>query len=587
MFGIGSLVQPQQAQPQQAQPQQAQPPMPPRNDPRMAAAMDVVQSNVPEPLQQLVDENVFAKKAMELLQSAGGQAAMDAPAPQQPTVADRVGKNAQEGVSGLLRRLSPGIQQQGQQMAMAQRRPPMQGQRPPMQGQRPPMPQQGMAQGGIVGYAPGGDVNGPFGGLEAANQKKVAPTEREEAIKARTRELMGEGLDPFIARRQARAEILGQGVEETVVEDLVTEVVVPPVRRATAEEAYAAMTSAGNQSPTTIAQTGIATPPVNEGEREIGDIVSDIQRVASEEVQTPPVSGLRKAVQGRGIEDLDRDVSAEAEAARIATEKRYMLAAAQSPEMIAANARFQQEEDAYYKAQLDPAKQRRDEFQAMLKGFATPGGIAASGIAATEGVAGVRDGATELGRTQSKDRFSRQQARGAEDRKNRLSAFDAGNTTEGSTYAKGMEAARVALQSLTSLAVSDDTKQLAANSLQYTKKMDSLKVELQVLMQQDKIDADDRRNMSKIVQDMRRAIDNKDDVINKLNEGMLFIEDTAIRAAQQNLINNARTQSDAIQRQINGLLGDLGVPTIAVARSGGGGDSVIPPLPAGSGMVLD
>jgi hypothetical protein len=59
--------------PQQPQPQQA--PAPAQNDPRMAAAMDVVKNDVPEPLQGLVDESDFARKAMELLQSAGGQAA--------------------------------------------------------------------------------------------------------------------------------------------------------------------------------------------------------------------------------------------------------------------------------------------------------------------------------------------------------------------------------------------------------------------------------------------------------------------------------------------------------------------------------
>jgi hypothetical protein len=126
--------------------------------------MDVVEADIPESLQQVVDENKFAQEAMKLLQSAGGQAAMNQTPPTPPTVAERVGQKAEEGVAGLLTRLSPGIQQQGQQMARAQQRPPMQGQRPPMQGQRPPMPQQGMAgmparnmqgmaRGGVIGYA--------------------------------------------------------------------------------------------------------------------------------------------------------------------------------------------------------------------------------------------------------------------------------------------------------------------------------------------------------------------------------------------------------------------------------------------------
>jgi hypothetical protein len=176
MNGLGSFMQgaaPQGPQPQQGMPQgqQGMPmPMPPANVPRMAAAMDVVEADIPESLKQLVSEKEFADKAKELLMSAGGQAAMNQTPPKSPTVAERVEKQAEEGVAGLLARLSPGIQQQGQQMAMAQRRapmqgqrPPMQGQRPPMQGQRPPMSQQGVsgmparnmmkaAQGGVVGF---------------------------------------------------------------------------------------------------------------------------------------------------------------------------------------------------------------------------------------------------------------------------------------------------------------------------------------------------------------------------------------------------------------------------------------------------
>ena len=144
--------------PQQGMPQGQQGmPMPPANDPRMAAAMDVVEADIPESLQQVVDENKFAQEAMELLQSAGGQAAMNQTPPTPPTVAERVGQKAEEGVAGLLARLSPGIQQQGQQMARAQQRPPMQGQRPPMPQQgmagMPARNMQGMARGGVVGYA--------------------------------------------------------------------------------------------------------------------------------------------------------------------------------------------------------------------------------------------------------------------------------------------------------------------------------------------------------------------------------------------------------------------------------------------------
>jgi hypothetical protein len=119
MNGIQSLMAPRQPQqPQRPQPRQ----QPQQNSPRMAAAMSVVQEDVPEPLRDLVSKNEFAQKAMELLQSAGGQAAMNQPTPQPPTVAQRTDQRAAEGVAGLLQRLAPGMQQRGKQVQRAQAR---------------------------------------------------------------------------------------------------------------------------------------------------------------------------------------------------------------------------------------------------------------------------------------------------------------------------------------------------------------------------------------------------------------------------------------------------------------------------------
>jgi hypothetical protein len=118
----------------------------------MAAAMNVVKNDVPEPLQGLVDESKFAQKAMELLQSAGGQAAMGQAPVNPPTVKQRVEQQAMEGVAGLLSRLAPGMQQRGKQVQRAQARKMLGGGMPAMRA--PNM--QRMADGGIVGYADGG-----------------------------------------------------------------------------------------------------------------------------------------------------------------------------------------------------------------------------------------------------------------------------------------------------------------------------------------------------------------------------------------------------------------------------------------------
>lgn len=148
MNGLQSLMPPRQQQPQQARPR----PAPAQNNPRMAAAMDVVKNDVPEPLQNLVSESEFAQKAMELLQSAGGQAAMGQAPVNPPTVKQRVDQQAMEGVAGLLSRLAPGMQQRGKQVQRAQARKMLGGGMPAMRA--PNM--QRMADGGIVGYADGG-----------------------------------------------------------------------------------------------------------------------------------------------------------------------------------------------------------------------------------------------------------------------------------------------------------------------------------------------------------------------------------------------------------------------------------------------
>jgi hypothetical protein len=139
--------------PQQPQPQQA-PATLDQNDPRMAAAMNVVENDVPEPLKEFVDKNDFAQKAIALLQSAGGQAAMDQTPAKPPTIKQRVDQQAMEGVAGLLQRLAPGMQQRGRQVQSQQARQMLGGGMPTMGA--PNMAR--MAMGGIVGYQAGGGV---------------------------------------------------------------------------------------------------------------------------------------------------------------------------------------------------------------------------------------------------------------------------------------------------------------------------------------------------------------------------------------------------------------------------------------------
>ena len=129
-------------------------PAPQMNNPRLAAAMDVVSSDAEE---QILDPRTLAmlkyKDALQAMQAADQMMAAAQPAPTAPTVAERTKLAAEQGIAGLAQRLSPGVQQQGRQMAAQQAQQAMQG------GGLPQLPapnMAGMAGGGIVAFQKGG-----------------------------------------------------------------------------------------------------------------------------------------------------------------------------------------------------------------------------------------------------------------------------------------------------------------------------------------------------------------------------------------------------------------------------------------------
>jgi len=124
-------------------------PAPQMNNPRLAAAMDVVTSDAEE---QILDPRTLAmlkyKDALQAMQAADQMMASAQPAPTPPTVAERTKLAAEQGIAGLAQRLSPGVQQRGGQMAAQQAQQAMQGGGLP-QLSAPNMA--GMAGGGIIG----------------------------------------------------------------------------------------------------------------------------------------------------------------------------------------------------------------------------------------------------------------------------------------------------------------------------------------------------------------------------------------------------------------------------------------------------
>jgi len=872
MDGIGSLMQgaapqgPQQSTPQGPQPRQGTP-MAPQNNPSMSAAMDLATDELDAlGLDPRTKAMLKTQEAYDLMQSAQRELAMAQQQPMPPTIEGQRTQQTMQGIGALMQQLSPGIQQQGQQMAMAQRRSPMQGQRPPMQGQRPPMPQQGMAgmparnmqgmaRGGVVGYAgPDGSQVGSVGGrgvidssgltdrqrnstpafgmtptaspmliggilktlgfgpkydfggrrneefaLESA-QRNATPipignasqpipmlmekygAERVTAFIAEQKALKAKGkaLAEAYGNSRAEAEAAG-GLMQVEDLELMEEVFAEKYRDILDDSmgmarggviGYAGPDGsqvqsqapqrpiAGQQSAavpdqaTLIAQFLAAygalqadlkvakpqekdlfrqrvqdlintTPPsvVNaafgqgmarggivgyqdggrvkryQGTSEDGSLVegdkaqnlrammqsslpwdaaptataaSVAENISEEEIirlisqaddaeiarilaanfpkgsieeqkqrkfaevvanvnrqpaganvildtdvgiaiggrgdtfESPvgvPTSGagspqsnidatlsgiaalevpktnigdlarspLRDPIEKAALKNINLDASALSEDARGIEQGLASKAYAMSPEMKAAYARQQQERDAYYTAQLDPKRLKDQKINALLAGLAAPGGIARGGIEALQGVTGVGDTAAELGRKQSEERFGSAKEREGINREGRIKGFEAGSRKAQSVYERTSATVNQASQSLSQLATSDETRGQAAAVQEYTKQMDVLKLKLNVFLQKEKIGQDDRRNLQRIVADMRNAQSDIDNTITKLRSDMILVTDPEEGAAVTALIQAANVQRGLIQQEIDATLTSLGID-VAVAPSGGGGD---------------
>ena len=693
---------------QRMQPRQGTP-MAPTNDPRMAAAMDVVTADIPESLEQLVSEQEFAKKAKELLMSAGGQAAMNQTPPKPPTVAERVGQRAEEGVAGLLARLSPGIQQQGQQMAMAQRRPPMQGQRPPMQGQRPPMPQQGMAgmparnmqgmaRGGVIGYAgpDGSQVQAPqrpiagqpsaavpdqaalvaqflaaYGALQA--DLKAAKPQEKDLFRQRVQDLLNTTpssvVNAAFGQGMARGGIVGfDGTKGSQVEGVTPEMqrtmdaIALETQNAeaplTAKEQMAAsiarleekrernlpanvepeepsrfnlkakllnegytprqverIISAGPKFETTNPQTGPFPPSLIGGNRRTGIMsgggdgfpvgvdtggsggattattrdallkrATGIAGTSLPTTNTTPnvTSEILEAMQNRAV----ADPTAAGSDARGIEQGLASKAYAMSPEMKAAYARKQQESDVEYAAQLDPKRLKDQKINALLTGFAAPGGIARGGIEALQGVTAVGDTATELRRKQSEERFGSAKEREGINREGRIKGFEAGRSANDIAYQRTSAASNAAFQALSNIDIGAQNRDNANRIADRRVALEDISMQLRSLDNQANLDSRDRNTQAKILSDAQRAAGALRTTIGKAIADSAFLTEEK-KKPYSDFIAATQRQLAEVLEQIRFSAARVGIDMAVLTEEVVDTNGVIPPLPAGSGMVLD
>lgn len=706
MNGLQSLMAPRPQQPQQARPM----PAPAQNNPRMMAAMDVVKNDVPEPLRNLVSESEFAQKAMELLQSAGGQAAMNQPPATPPTVKQRVDQQAMEGVAGLLSRLAPGMQQRGKQVQQAQARKMIGGGMPSMGA--PNMAR--MAQGGIVGYQQGGDIMGPpepnmlqrmgqglknIGGnmaessdiLRAAKAGIGVPYENRAAAIQQVRDeiaaqkqnrdpnfvqrmgqkLMDMGLNVQESNRilkeaysnigktyeeRAKGMAMGgevksyqEGMEVELDEDLVASLLAQNAattgytgpsaaeRRAALSDEAAARAQAREarraeqRTRQELAEKGLTGPQINqvlssrldavepggigelkqpqfdtrspqtgpfparptatefmpEGSSVGGGagqpttsetVLNEIMGLQMPEIdiEAAPKSSLRKPV----IDAAMARIGVDSEAARRAEEARVgdlaRAAYAMSPEMKAEYDRRKAALDEYYTAQLDPKRQRSQKLNALLKGLATPGGIARSGIAALEGTTAVDDARIAARRKQAEEQFGIAKEMGDVERESRTKGFEAGTAAGQSVYERSMAATNQAMQSLSQLATSEETGAREIAFKEFDRSMKALGNQLNFYLQKEKLSADDKNTARAVISDARRTVTSINNTIADLEAQKLAVDEVGAQRIDAIMAGLRSDRADA-QGQIDQLLPKLGVtPNQTPAAGTGGGSAALP-----------
>ena len=581
-------------QPQQASPAQQPQGMPPQNDPRMSAAMDVVESNIPEylnPTDALMKRNQaaeLAQQAMALMASADRQTAMSQQPPTPPTIAEQVDQRAMEGISGIAQRLSPGMQQRGQQVQQAQARKMLSGGMPSMGA--PNMAR--MANGGIVGYQQGGKIDEEllaklpkgdevFRPSYPSRDDRIAEREREKAVRAANTANRDEeynlrlqladldidraGQDAYIEAQKAKrkgalGDFSGLGSLRA-----------PESFRMQGMEEVEKETPKGTQyDPTGKETEGL---PYGRGEDtpaqdSINDIISKMADVEYREV---PSSALRVPIEEAGLRNISRDPEAERRAEESRKQTQAEAVYAMSPEMKAAYAADRTKRDEYYTAQLDPKRQRDQKINALLAGLATPGGIAKSGIAALQGTTAVDDTALEMQRRRAEEDFASTKEQAGIEREGRVNAFDASTTAGQSAFERASAAVNQASQSLSQIASSEETREQAMAIQQYTIETGNLQLQLDELVRQKNLAEAEKTRMRYIVADLQDSQRNIDSNISNLQNSMLAMEEPEKVGARE-LIEAEKVRKAGMQRQIDETFRRIGFPTAGSPPSGSGAD---------------
>jgi len=242
---------------------------------------------------------------------------------------------------------------------------------------------------------------------------------------------------------------------------------------------------------------------------------------------------------------------------------------AMSPEMKAAYAAAKAKEDEYYEAQLDPKRLRSKKLDELITGFATPGGIRTSGIAALKGTTGVDDAALEMKRQRGVEDFARTKEQAGIEREGRVKAYEGGRSTFNTAFDRLSGQATQALQTLGAMANSEQTKAQTERLANNKNQLDLTKAKLDSIFQQGRLDEQSRATAVRLLDSQsRRLIDFRkqlSDVLDTLGtpeeKAALLKENAGYIQSQVEVVNAARAE--------------LGLPAMPLVQTstGGGGET--------------
>ena len=236
------------------------------------------------------------------------------------------------------------------------------------------------------------------------------------------------------------------------------------------------------------------------------------------------------------------------------------VANAVSPEMTQAYADRQAARDAYYAEELDPALKKSRKIDALLAGFATPGGIAKSGIAALAGTRGVDDASREARLTQEEERFDNTKELAGLNRTARIATYEAGSKAAQVAYERASAGINQAAQTLGALATSEETRAQALAIAALDRDTNALNKQLEFIIATGRIDATNRATSQRTYDTVLEAVNDYETSIFDLQGQAALLgtkgpELDAINA----LITDAQTKITLLQTNLAPVAARLGI----------------------------